>query len=411
MKTDSQTAIRLFVMIGVAVALFLRSPELVCSPTFWSEDGVVFFKDAYENGIASIFHPYAGYLHVVTRLCAWASVSLFPLEITPMAFSVFSVAAVFFVAHEYLSEQSLPPLARVVGALAIVMVPHGGEVHFTLTNIHWILSALYPLLILEKPFTDKTRLTRRCVLLLFLGLNDPHVIFVFPFFCLRLYRMKRDKKEWIYFAVSLMCCLVQGAVIALSHRAGTGIESDLTLFESVKFWLLGLIAQPIAIFFGGIALAKKALASATVCVIGTCWAVAMMCLFIVMWAKTSKSIRRLSLLFLMIAVFFFLSSTYRFFKCPDCIVKFGASRYFYLPFVFWAVSIALCISDGRDSLLRRFCGILVLGSVVVGSLTSYRVPARFSLHWKARMSELHEKGRTVMPVSPGDEWMLVLEGR
>ena len=50
----------LVVLIGVFVALFLRSTDLVIDPTLWLKDGVISFKDAYMNGIAFIFHSYAG---------------------------------------------------------------------------------------------------------------------------------------------------------------------------------------------------------------------------------------------------------------------------------------------------------------------------------------------------------------
>ena len=409
MKIYLQYGERLFVLICVAVALFLRSPELVCSPSFWAEDGVIFFKDAYVNGFASVFHPYAGYFHVLTRLSAYVSVCLFPLEAAPALFMAFFVIAVFFVAYEYLSAQCLSPFAGAVGALAIVMVPHCGEVFFSLTNAHWILAALYPLLIIERPFDNKMRLLNRCVLLLLLGLNDPHVMVSFPFFCLRIFRLRKIKSEWMFFSIALLCCLIQAAALIMSHTSGPDVVSNLTLDETVKYWVLGLLVQPVAMFFLGSEVARMAFSSLSIGLIGACWILCMLCSCIVLWRKSSSDAKRLSILYLIFSVFFFFASIYRFTKCPDFIVKCGASRYFFLPYVFAAVSIAICVGDKVAFPLRFVFGGLLFSSIAIGSISGYRVPDRVPLSWGRHMSELREKGKTVVPVSPGDDWTIVLE--
>ena len=51
---------RLLVLVGLFVALFLRSTDLVIDSTLWLEDGVISFKDAHMNGIELIFHSYVG---------------------------------------------------------------------------------------------------------------------------------------------------------------------------------------------------------------------------------------------------------------------------------------------------------------------------------------------------------------
>ena len=233
----------------------------------------------------------------------------------------------------------------------------------------------------------------------------------FPFFCLRMLRLRKLRSEWIFFAIALLCCLIQGCVVVFSqfHASGPGVVSDLTLYETVKYWILGLLAQPVAIFFLGSGVAKMALSSVLICAICICWIIVMMSSCMVLWNKSSEVSRRLSFLFFLFSVLFFLAQIYRFAKCPDYIVKCGLSRYFFLPFVFAAVSIAICVCGKGSYALRIALGSLIFGSIMIGSIGAYKVPDRLHLHWDERMAELRCNGRTVIPISPGDEWTLVLK--
>ncbi|HXQ82409.1 MAG TPA: hypothetical protein VN775_13910 [Opitutaceae bacterium] len=121
---------------AVLSILFLRRPESFLHPQLYAEDGGVFFLGACRDPWGSILVPYAGYLHLgarlVAALCSWLN----PLWIPAAYFSV-SVGAVLALTLALFSQRVGLPHPGLF-ALAIVLVPHNGEVFDNLTNVQWI---------------------------------------------------------------------------------------------------------------------------------------------------------------------------------------------------------------------------------------------------------------------------------
>lgn len=105
------------------------------------------------------------------------------------------------------------------------------------------------------------------------------------------------------------------------------------------------------------------------------------------------------------------SSFYRFWRTPNAVVLFGASRYFYLLYVFSTVSISLCLFRRGVSRRNAIIGGLVLIAVFAGSVSGYRIPPREPVRWKEHMNELQEKGKTSVVISPGGEWVMTIDKR
>jgi hypothetical protein len=71
----------------IFIALFLRRPDALTNSQFWAEDALVFFAQQLTLGFSkALFHPYAGYLHVIPRLIAFLVASL-PVKWIPFAYS------------------------------------------------------------------------------------------------------------------------------------------------------------------------------------------------------------------------------------------------------------------------------------------------------------------------------------
>jgi hypothetical protein len=63
--------------------LFFRQPSAIRHPAFSDEDGLIYFKQAYEQGAFSVaLLPYNGYLQIIPRRVA-ALGNLLPLQLVP----------------------------------------------------------------------------------------------------------------------------------------------------------------------------------------------------------------------------------------------------------------------------------------------------------------------------------------
>lgn len=153
------------------------------NPQFWAEDGVAWYREAYESGAASLFVPFNGYFQTLPRFVALPA-SLLPLVWGP---SVFLCAAFFF--------QLLPSLlflsarldgagvsrrARVLLAYFCVVAPNAWEVHLNLTNSQWFLAlSAFLLIFSSEPRSLMGRFFDIAVLLL-CGLSGPFAILLAP---------------------------------------------------------------------------------------------------------------------------------------------------------------------------------------------------------------------------------------
>src|SRR5215472_2407952 len=71
----------------VFLLLVFRRPDALTNPQFWAEDGVQFFFSQITRGTwASLFRPYAGYLHLIPRLVA-AGASPLPARVAPLLYN------------------------------------------------------------------------------------------------------------------------------------------------------------------------------------------------------------------------------------------------------------------------------------------------------------------------------------
>ncbi|HWY30373.1 MAG TPA: hypothetical protein VNX46_06455, partial [Candidatus Acidoferrum sp.] len=133
----------LLLWLAVSLILFLRQPGAVLAPSFFAEDGKIFFKQAYEQSfLHALFTYYMGYLLIVPRLlaemCCWL-----PLEWAPRAYAVFSLlisaaCLTFFFTNRF---RTLVPsdAIRALVVIAMTFMPISAEMPFTLANIQWFL--------------------------------------------------------------------------------------------------------------------------------------------------------------------------------------------------------------------------------------------------------------------------------
>lgn len=211
------------------LVLFARNPYVFARPQFWHEDFFVFFADARNLGPAALTTPYAGYLHTYQRLVALL-VNMLPMEHTPLLYTGAALAGWIAAGHICLTSTVFPNLRwALFAALAMVCVPHNGEVFLILTNIQWVFAAAL-ILVLAEPATQ-TASPWRLAFAALAGLTGPFSVMLAPVALFRAISFRRQNRRLEPIAIVTLCCaLVQlGSVVTSSARLGQTVGADYNL--------------------------------------------------------------------------------------------------------------------------------------------------------------------------------------
>jgi hypothetical protein len=172
----------------LSLAIFtLRRPEVVTNAQFWAEDGQVWYRHAYEDGLRALVTPHSGYLQTTSRLVFGVSIYL-PLAWVPLfANSIGLLVRGLVVAFLFSGRFSWAGLGpRLTLAIYMLLMPGLAEVHANITNTQWYL-AIYLMLVLVAD--DRTRLWWRVhdfAVLFIAGLSGPFIVFIVPAYMVRL---------------------------------------------------------------------------------------------------------------------------------------------------------------------------------------------------------------------------------
>jgi hypothetical protein len=199
------------------ILLFLRYPDWFRRPRLWAEDGPVFFLAARRDGPASVVEPYAGYLHLIPRLVALLGSRLDPSLIP--AFYVCSALAVTLLVVARVFSRRLELPCKPLLALAIVAVPHTGEVFLTVTNLQWVVALALVMTLMMRDPGSAAGLIGDAAILVLAGLTGPFSVLLFPFFLLRAV-WRASPQSWALCTVVLAAALVQGRLIFMSPPSG-----------------------------------------------------------------------------------------------------------------------------------------------------------------------------------------------
>jgi len=173
--TDEQRneVVRFLPMFVIATILMaVKSPGSLTVPQLWAEDGVVFFAQQYGHAVPEIFTPYAGYLHAIPRLVAYLASAFNPMRIPTVynaAALLISASCVVYVTRRF--DRYVP--ASVV-FLSFFLVPTGGEIFGTLTNVQWFTQiALIAACIIPSTAQGRIAAVATFLLVLVLALTGP----------------------------------------------------------------------------------------------------------------------------------------------------------------------------------------------------------------------------------------------
>jgi len=374
--------------------LLIRKTDALTYPQFWAEDATVFFIEQYEQGPSAVFNPYAGYLHLVPRLAALFSDAFFPYYAAPFVYNYLSLALTLLVVTSVFSarfDAGNKPLL----ALSVVLVPHyGGEVFLNITNIQWMLALLLLVTLLkEEPHPRYGNVKVQSALdfaaVVFCGLTGPFIVFLAPFFALRLY-----KKRGRYNAGILLAALAVAAVQVFFMA--TGQVAEVERAPDNLFVFASVIGRK---FFGNLFLGNSLPYDLNPFMLTALFA--LLLLFIAFLAFRSEKTRRFQVLvYLGFMSAVFLATLVKFKSNPLTLVPpDNGARYSYLVYVMIAWSLISLIGMEGAWRGRVIKALLVAG--LASSLVSGFRSEPFEDHYWAGWSRLIGEAPSVqIPINP-----------
>lgn len=197
------------VLVCLAV-LVLRRPDALLRPQLWAED-FFFLIDAELHGFGALLSPKYGYLHVLPRLTAAIAAPAHPFLI-PALFSAGATLVLIGVLRSCLSPRHDLPLKPLL-ALAVVLVPHSGEVFFNPTNVQWIAALGLALLAIKRDPSGPGEWAADGATVILAGLSGPFGVFALPLFAWRGVRRRSRASLVLGLAVAAVAC-VQVVVVS-----------------------------------------------------------------------------------------------------------------------------------------------------------------------------------------------------
>ena len=208
--------------------------------TVWAEDGVVFLAEREGLGPwQSLFHVYAGYLHLAPRLMSDVAGLVAPVELYAV-----TVTALCCLVLGAVSSLVFLCTAGLVGSVAIrvaiasttVLVPAGSiETMGNLANVHWYVLWLAPWLLLARVGRWRHAVALGLVALL-AGLTEIQVALFLPLVLLRL----RDRKV-LPVAAGLAAGVAAQLVATVQHPRPRPDAEVPGVLDQAKGYLLNVV--------------------------------------------------------------------------------------------------------------------------------------------------------------------------
>ena len=216
----------------VLTVLFFRQPGALRHPDFYAEDGAIFFKQQYEEGLIHVlFAKYAGYLHLAPRLIA-ALTSFFPLEHVPRIYAAICLvlaagSLVFFYSAKFRSVIS-SDAARVAVILLATLMPNSDPLMRLNSISFYGLLFIVLTTLMELPASLWRRIGLFALLTVAIW-STPMAILCLPVILLRLWQseLRKDRIWWVALAASI----VAYACTADVQQTG-GILQQANVFQS-----------------------------------------------------------------------------------------------------------------------------------------------------------------------------------
>ena len=391
----------LLVFILFVFLVIFRHFEFFINPRFWAEEGSVYFIDAYENGISSIFHPHLGYFsfipNVATYLATLVSLEYAPLVTTTIAFFIQIIPFfIIFISNNFLTNTALKKL--LISSI-VLFVSDTGEIWLnTITSqFHFVvISFLIFLDSLDKKNLSKYKLALYSILVLFGGLSGVPTNVLAPIFLFG-YFFNKNKYLLLFFFILLLTTSLQLLSLYISANDinnrfnGNSILKYLeTLYRIIFGTLQYPFLQTILPSFGSV-------------------------LIVPLVYLVYKSVKKDKFVCFFFCVSFYLT----FIFVITSLNMSGGSRYFYAPNVIFVLGLFyILISKKFELTIRMLASLYVFISILVGlfkypiedgSFDSKKWPK-----WKEQIKNNKNKEVfeiKIYPQWPNTDWKIIIKNK
>jgi len=408
-----------YLLVAAAIAALLwlsHMPALLFHAQFYADDGG-WYQLAYSEGpLRSLTHQAGGYLVMLQRLGASASLAL-PIVAVPTFFNAVGLAVGVGGICYLLSARmatAIPSLAaRAAIALLVIAVPNAYDTAGNLTNAQWHLGLIAFLVMFARPPRRVAGWLLDGLIIVIGGLTGPYCILLEPIIGWLWLRDRRNRRLQVLLALNTACVVVQLLVI-LTHvgaqrTAGSLGAGFLPLVQMIARQLtLGLLigAHGLSSIAGSPAASNLAILTV----------LAVIPLAVCVWAawRGPSMLRAFCLLAGLELALALVAPSIGVPRWPKLgnaasIVEFhpGGIRYFLFPLLAFAISlgwIAVRALRGRiERIAAVAAAVLLLAAVTIGVRADWEYPPYLDEHWGAEVQRLQAAPRgtlVVIPINP-----------
>lgn len=350
-----------WVLLASAAILCIRKTDAFLNPQFWADDGVVYFMDARNNGAHSLLEPHWHVPQFLQRLIAYVGSGL-PVRYAP-AFYNWSALALTLAAIAYIARSRIDAPYRPLLALALVAVPHQGEVFMTLMNVHWILALVLVVLALSRDPTTKLQAALELIAFACLCLTGPFIVLFLPLFLVRAF-LRKTLYSFGLAGIAVACAGFQLRLVQPDRTSGAFDLGD-PLWRD--FWGRSL---------SGTLLLGRSVASFSPESIGLLLLSVLLYGFLAGVALYRRDRTVLAFLFAALAVLLSVAYSHR--HAPGTVTSALAYRYSYVPFVctVWALIVTL----GRRGWPASVAAVVLI-MIALAAISILRAPPLKDFHW------------------------------
>ncbi len=343
-RAFQEPTVRYLLLVALFFSLlYMRRSVQLLHPQVWDEDGTQVLPALLDHGLKSLFYPVNGYLILVPKL-----ISAISLGISGIYYPAVSTIITWgFIVGVCLAIAVCPTWLKwgTLLGVATLLVPTDPEVFgIPLYSFWWASLLLFLTVLWDEKSTDLK--LRMCFVLLG-GLSSPIIFLVAPFLVGRAAIFRTKRQETIIAALALFCCSLQA--FALLHSAGN-LSSGKIDERSLRYVMPKFLGGYLA---GNFDRTTNNL---------VWFATGAFIVFLFMTVPfLSRRPRYVSLLGLWGGAIYLIA---RRVDLSLLQTRFGAPRYFFLPFVLvsWFLVSVLAESERRD--IKVLASLLLLISVL-----------------------------------------------
>lgn len=179
-----------FFLVLVITKQYLR----FIHPSFWGEDGYIFFKRSIEEGYTGILMPYAGYFQVFPQILSYLSanisITLYPYISLVICSIIFSYMLSQFMKTDMLWLLKSKFIGFII-AMSILFLPGQNQFLGNFANLHSILFLSCVLMLMYD--LNKNYNIKHFIYFLLTGLSAGELLVVTPLILMRIFLLKGDR--------------------------------------------------------------------------------------------------------------------------------------------------------------------------------------------------------------------------